>query len=215
MEGSAVSSRILLPPQLSYDAPSDLHDDETKRGLWFYKDPLASHEVEHRCIDALMLGGIGVSRCPRDGQWAAFALAGAVVASQTGTYMVPRMFHEWILEVECHTWEALWRAFEDGEGDLDREFVAIVLRQFFPRYHTGGPYDRSFFKSRFVTFWEMFPPTSNWLCPTCELDTAWLNIHRKDHAELSEGVRDSVGKVIPHIPPMLEITIRRNDRTYQ
>jgi hypothetical protein len=204
------SNTLVLPGQLLHQAPTCWH----KEKLWF-DDELHEWRIDHDIKDALIAEGIGEHKCPTIGEWAAFSIAGSIVATLTGKYMIPpdpEPF-DWTSNLEHYIWEALWQAVQENEAKLDRTFVAAMLRSFLPREHYAPP-ERPYRTSNFVSHWRNGEYPDTLFHSVSNLRLGRIKSGRESMDRLPQTVATSIREVAQHVPPMLEIAIKRIRRTY-
>lgn len=212
MEGLTNMNTLVLPQKLLYKAPTCWD----KEKLWFDKE---EHDwrFDLNCEQALIAEGIGEHKCPTIGEWVAFTVVGGIVAALTGKYMIPpdpEPF-DWTANLEHFTWEALWKTFQEDQEKLDRTFMAAMLRSFLPReYHAPPerPYRMSNFVYRWGSFWLEYPDTIMHSVGNVRLER--LHRGRESLTFLPENVVASIRQVRQYIPTMLEIAIKRIQKTY-
>lgn len=166
---------------------------------------------------ALIAEGIGERQCPTIDKWAAFSVAGGVIAALNEKYITPPEPEPlgWVAELENFTWEALWQAFQENQTKLDRRFMATALRSFLPREHYAppeGPYHKSYFASHWGVGGLGYP-ADVWRSVSY-IRPELLREGREALALLPEDIVSSIHKVAPYIPTMLEIAIKRIRKTY-
>lgn len=204
------SNTLVLPVQLLRQAPTCWHKEQ----LWFDKEP---HEwcSDNDCQKSLIVEGIGENKCPTIGEWAAFSIAGAIVATLTGKYIAPPEPEpfDWTSNLEHYIWETLWQAVQENETKLDRAFVATMLRGFLPREHYAPP-EHPYRASNFLGHWQRmeYADTSSHSVGNLRLER--IKQGREAMDRLPQMIAASIRKVAPHVPPMLEIAIKRIRRTY-
>lgn len=196
-------SNTLILPTGRFEAPTCWD----KERLWFDKEPY-KWEFDMDCESALIANGIGEHECPTDGDWAAFSIAGAVVAALTGKYIVPDALGLFSSreDKERYVWEALWQAVQENETKLDRAFSAAMMRSFIPRNHYAPP-ERPYTMSHFVSHWRgreyadsMFRSISNIRIGILKQGSVAIN-------RLPQTTADSIKEAAQHVPMMLEIAI--------
>ena len=206
------SNTLVLPEKLVYKAPTCWHKEE----LWFDKER-GGWRFDLNCEQALIAKGIGKRRCPTIAEWTAFAVAGGIVATLTGRYIIPPEPepYDWVANLEHFIWEALWQAFQENQEKPDRTFMAAMLRSFLPREYYAPP-DRPYRMSNFVRRWGSrgleYPDTIMHSIGNIRLER--LQKGREAFSQLPDNVKDSIRQVAQHIPPMLEIAIKRIKKTY-
>lgn len=210
MKGLTDSAIWRLPVELEYKAPSCFSPEE----LWFNKTELPEHFEVH-CITALVAEGVADRDCPTIDEWAAFAIAGGIIAALKGKYITPPNQEplDWRTQIEHHIWEALWQAFQENQEKLDQQFRAAMLREFLPRQHHAPP-ERPYYESRFCHHWKFFEFADR---PFSSIGNIRLQILRTggaDFVRLPDSTRTSIKIVAQHIPQMLDITVARIKKTY-
>jgi hypothetical protein len=206
------ASNTLVLPQKLAQAPTCWHREE----LWFDKEP-HDWDFDFNCEQALIAVGIGKRECPTIAGWAAFVIAGALVATLTEKYIVPPDPEPlgWSGKIEHFIWEALWKAAQENSNALDKRFIATMLRSFLPREHRAPP-NRPYRESNFVRSWGpaglQYPDTI--MHSVGNLRLRHLQNGLKAFDSLPEEMQDSIRQVAQHVPTMLEIAIQRIRKTY-
>ncbi|OGY22055.1 MAG: hypothetical protein A2113_02465 [Candidatus Woykebacteria bacterium GWA1_44_8] len=207
------ANTTVLPTKRSYQAPSCWNEEK----LWFERrsyDPNLER-LDRDCIRALIAKGTGTRECPTVAEWAAFCVAGGVIATLTGKYITPPDPEplDWAAEARHFIWEALWQAAEENGNKLDREFLAVILREFLTREHYAPP-DRPYFRSSFEEMWRSHEYPDAMMHSIGNVRVKHLREGRKAFKQLPSGMQEAIERVAKHVPTMLPIANRRIRKTY-
>lgn len=208
---------LVLPAKLSRDVPTDKEEEElafltTDRSL------IDVWQADRSLELALITKGIGERKCPTVAEWASFAVCGGLVAALTGKYLVPertRLFPE--DDMANLLWETLWKSFKSNPEALNKEFMAAMLREFLPRFHSGGPLFSSGYDNLFVANWKGVwggGYADNKFRSVGRLRIDVTRKGRKAARLLPEEIVSSVNLVAKHIPPMLTTSIHVIRKSY-
>lgn len=204
------SNMLVLPKQLLHQVPTCWHKEQ----LWFDEEP---HEwrSDNDCKAALITVGIGEHKCPTIGEWTAFSIAGAIVAALKGKFIVPPEPEpfDWTSNLEHYIWEVLWQTVQENETKLDRAFISAMLRSFLPREHYAPP-EGLYRMSNFVSYWQNMEYADTLFHSVSNLRLERIKQGREAMGRLLQAVATSIREVAQHVPPMLEIAIKRIRRTY-
>lgn len=214
MPKPTAANTLVLPRERNYQVPSYF---SPKEKLWFERlsyDTALEH-LDYQCIQALVAKGIGQRECPTRDCWAAFCVAGGVIATLTGKYITPPDPEpiDWQAEMNHFVWEALWPAAEANGNKLDMEFLAVMLRVLLPRQHYSPP-DRPYFKSTFEGWWRALEYPDVLMYSIGNVRARRLREGRKAFMQLPAGMQEAVKEVAKHIPAMLPIANQRIKKTY-
>jgi len=193
---------LVLPAKSSYQAPTSGEE------LWFeqrtgLQATFGQATFDLACVDAIIAKGFGRRRCPTPGEWAAFVFAGGVTAALTDKYIVPPGLM-WPPNERNHVvWQVLWDAAEENGTRLEREVLAVALRELLPRFVSGGPYFMSGYQTWFQRKWrEFYPDTTSRICHVRQES---IVRGRKAFRKLTPPQQASVVSIAKHIPTMLRI----------
>lgn len=203
-DGLNALNTLALPKQLLRKTPTQ------KEKPWFFDNEPHEWHRDHDILDAL-IAGIGEHECPTAGEWIAFSIVGAIIATLTGKYIVPPEPEPfgWTDNLEHYIWEALWQTARYNKTKLNKEFVSAMLRSFLPREHCA-PRNRPCHMSNFLSHWRSGEYTTDTLSHSVsKLRLCRIKDGRRSMNRLPEDVADSVKKVAQHVPTMLKIAIKR------
>lgn len=151
---------------------------------------------------------------PVDGDRAAIAVEGAVIAALCGKYIIPYdNFFAVIGDKEYFNdiWEVFWQAYEANQEKLDRRFVAAMLYLFQPIEEAVDIRERAYTTVKFATIWgfgltgHRYPDSM--FNRTCHVRKDVLNRGKKIHKALPREIQLPVNLTAIHIPQMLETVI--------
>ncbi len=211
MEYLTVSNTLVLPQTLVSRTPTCWH----KKELWFEQEEHDRH-FDMNCEQALIAEGIGEHKCPTIAEWAAFTIAGGIVATLTGKYILPPDPEpwDWAGRMEDYIWEMLWQAVQENSDALNRMFIAVMLRRFLPREYYAPP-DRPYRISNFARRWESLEYPDGIMHSVGNLRLEHLQKGREVLALLPDEIKNSIKQIAQHVPIMLQIAIERIRKTYR
>jgi hypothetical protein len=189
---TATMEVLVVPAGRTNQAPSHWKSET----LWF--EDFVDSRTSDRVIMTLLAEGIGEGACPTMGDWAAFGLAGGLIAAVTGKQI---QFPEGQSSEhrEERTWELLWEFLAGPDTGLSQEFIAAILKGFLPRSHHSPP-DRPYLRTDFVSFWAFHSPAYPYMSSVGKL-TKWSQSWAKEEslARLSPEVVADIKRVAPYI----------------
>lgn len=201
---------LVLPEKHAGVGP---HDHEA---AWFRKSLLEPGN-DREIIDAIIAKGIGSRPCPTPRDWAAFAVAGSIIAALTDKYITPPDPEppEWVAYEMVHMlWGTLWQSVEENKEELDQEVLAAILREFQPRWNDGGPYFSGSHASFFEQCWSLeYPDTGS--VSICNVRISRLKRGEKAFKELKPKEQAAIRKIARHMPTMLRIANQRVRKTFR
>lgn len=202
--GITPENMVELPVRPYGEDVPRVYDDDT----WYQKESFWKQDkydfFDTECESALIAEGIGLRACPTIGEWAAFVIAGAVIAALTGKYIIaPGGTKEGMAN---RIWVALWRASEKNGEKFDRKFLATMLRSFFPRSR--------YCQSNFAHHWEYFEYPDALFRSIGNVRQERLRVGLEAIKNLEKPVIASIREVTPHVPRMLEIANKQVRSSY-
>ncbi|MFA6492721.1 MAG: hypothetical protein WCV58_01095 [Patescibacteria group bacterium] len=178
-------------------------------------------DFDYNCEQSLVCYGISNRQCPTLSEWAAFVMAGSIIASLSGKYIIPvRPEHyDWGGNLECFVWEVLSESVLENfkTTKLNRSFLLAMLRDLFPSRHYCPP-DRSYCESTFAKRWSdcfcgLAYPENMSRSVSCIRSTRFIDA-RKAFQALSKDVRKSILEVSQYTPTMLDIAVDHVCKTH-
>lgn len=204
---------ITLSQELTHKA--SLYFSE-KEPPWFEEKIKEEEYLKRHFSRILVAQGIGDSECPSNPEWAAFSVAGGIIAALTGKYIVPPdpEPYAWHDNMERFVWEVVWKAVEEENNKLDRTFCALTLWLFLPRRHYAPP-DHPYYMSNFVQQWQGRNYASTIMRSVTSLSSVCIEDAKEHFGQLPESLAHSIQEVAEHIPVMLKIVNECVRRRYR
>ncbi|PIX56478.1 MAG: hypothetical protein COZ49_01890 [Candidatus Yonathbacteria bacterium CG_4_10_14_3_um_filter_47_65] len=175
--------------------------------FWFEEGRDSSFDAS--CRAALIVEGIGENVCPVDGEWVAFSIVGAIVATAARMNIVPPKepnFH-WRNEMAFHLWDALWHFVPENGNIINSTLLASLMRSFLPREHSSTPSRKTSWMSDFVYFWKTYSHPESFAGPVSRISRKSLIDGRRLSRRLPEEIIEPIKTIGNHVPYMLGIAV--------
>lgn len=148
---------VVVLPLAAPDRPPSI---DYKDAMFLRKEgntPWEQQRSDARFQRAFVTASVGMNQVPVPGEWAAFTLAGSVIASLTHHFPYPPIktdFMQLQTDIELYAWEILWNMRKDLCMEFGGDVGATVLRIFFPRARHASS-DHPYFMSDFASRWTL------------------------------------------------------------
>ena len=156
------------------------------------------------CLKGLIIEGIGREQCPLVPKWAAFVVAGAIIASRTGRFIVPPEPRpsDFSASLNRYLWQAVYEAIADGDGN---QFLAAMAGFFIPIRHYPSP-DPPYLESLFEDYWTHLPYEA--FVSVGELSDRYFRDREKVFGEIrDQEVILEIIRVAQYAPTMIKIAL--------